>query len=344
MPAADCGQADDIIIPGDAGMNINRRTFLAKHVGCACHMALAAAAMPLAARRAWAAESLGPVVAREPFGTLEKVADGVWAHVSTPLEGNRTTVSNGGIIAGRDGVLAIEGFQTPAGAQWLAGKAKELTGKSPTHVVLTHYHADHANGVAGYLAGPEKPPIRSTARTRDLVIERNQTPPDEARVAAVKGAIILSPTDGTTLDLGGRTVRLIPRGGHTDSDVTVELDDPGVVFCGDLVWNKMFPNFVDTVPTRMAASVRALKRKQNATVYVPGHGPVARNADLDRYLAMFAAVEAAARKAHAAGISAEDAGSTFTMPESVGMWALFNPASAAFYQRAFAAWYKELKT
>ena len=324
-------------------MTTNRRTFLTKHIGCACHLALAAAAMPLAARKAWAAESLGPIVAKENFGTLEKVAEGVWALVSTPLSGDRTTVSNGGLIAGRDGVLAIEGFQTPAGAQWLAGKAKELTGKWPTHVALTHYHADHANGVAGYLAGADHPPIRSTARTRDLVIERNQTPPDPARAAAVKEAIILSPSETTTLDLGGRVVKLIPRGGHTDSDVTVELDDPGVVFCGDLVWNKMFPNYVDTVPTKMAASVHGLKRAANATIYVPGHGPVAKNADIVRYLAMFSAVETAARKAHAKGISADDAGNAFEMPESVGMWALFNPASKQFYQRAFAAWYKELK-
>ena len=322
---------------------IGRRTFLTKHIGCACHIALMAAAMPLAARRALAAESLGPIVAKEKFGTLEKVAEGVWAHVSAPLEGDRTTVSNGGLIAGRDGVLAIEGFQTPAGAQWLAGKAKELTGKWPTHVALTHYHADHANGVAGYLAGTDKPPIRATARTRDLVIERNQTPPDPNRVAALKDVVMLSPTETTTLDLGGRTVKLIPRGGHTDSDVTVELDDPGVVFCGDLVWNKMFPNYVDTVPTKMAASIRGLKRGSASTVYVPGHGPVAKNADIDRYLAMFAAVEAAARKAHAAGTSAEDAGNRFELPDSLGMWALFNPAAKTFYQRAFAAWYKELK-
>lgn len=323
-------------------MTVTRRTFLTRHIGCACHIALMASAMPLAARRAFAAESLGTVVAKEKFGTLEKIADGVWAHVSAPLEGDRTTVSNGGLIAGKDGVLAIEGFQTPDGAKWLAGKAKELTGKWPTHVALTHYHADHANGVVGYLA-EAKPPIRATARTRDLVVERNQTPPDPARAAAVKDAVVLSPTETTTIDLGGRVVKLIPRGGHTDSDVTVELDDPGVVFCGDLVWNKMFPNYVDTVPTRMAASIAGLKRASGSTIYVPGHGPVGKKDDIERYQAMFSAVEAAARKAHQKGISAEDAGNTFELPDSLGMWALFNPAAKTFYQRAFAAWYKEIK-
>jgi glyoxylase-like metal-dependent hydrolase (beta-lactamase superfamily II) len=322
--------------------HIDRRTLLKQTVTCAAHMALIASAMPLASRKLWAAETMGQVVAKEDFGSLVKIADGVWAVISTPLGGARTTVSNGGLIVGRSGVLAIEGFQTPEGAQWLAGKARELTGKWPTHVVLTHYHADHANGVAGYLSGADHPDIRATARTRDLVVERNQTPPDPARIAAVKGAVILSPNEPATLDLGGRSVRLIPRGGHTDSDVTLELDDPSIVFCGDLVWNAMFPNFVDTVPTTMIASIKALKRTKQ-TLYVPGHGALAQPADIDRYLAMHEEVEKAARKAHMAGISAEDAANSFALPASVGDWALFNPTSKVFYQRAFEAWYRTMK-
>lgn len=322
-------------------MNIDRREFLLKSGSCAAHLALAASAMPRAARALWANAPLGNVVAREPFGNLEKIADGVWAFVSTPLNGDRTTVSNGGIIAGRNAVLAIEGFQTPAGAQWLAGKARELTGRWPTHVALTHYHSDHANGVAGYFGGDDHPVLRSTERTRDLVVERN-TPADAARVAAVKEAVLLSPADSTTLDLGGKTVRVTPRSGHTDSDISLELEAPSIVFCGDLLWNAMFPNFVDALPTKLATSVHALRRQPD-TIYVPGHGALARNADYDRYIAMLDEVERAARKANAAGISAADAAKTFALPESLGQWALFNPASKAFYQRAIEAWFKELK-
>ena len=89
---------------------ITRREFLGQSGSCAAHLALAAVAMPPALRNAWALSPRGTVVAREPWGNLEKVADGVWAMISTPLNGNNTTVSNGGIIAGRNGVLAIEGF------------------------------------------------------------------------------------------------------------------------------------------------------------------------------------------------------------------------------------------
>src|SRR6185503_4536095 len=219
-------------------MTMNRRDFLAQSGSCAAHLALAAGFMPPAARLAWARSSIGPVVAREPFGNLEKVADGVWALVSTPLNNDRTTVSNGGIIAGRNAVLAIEGFNQPEGAIWLAGKARELTGRWPTHVVLTHYHADHANGIAGYFASDGHPALHATDRTKMLVLERNQ-PANADRAAALRDALILGAAGATTLDLGGRSVRIVARLGHTESDLSLELDGPSITFCGDLVWNAM---------------------------------------------------------------------------------------------------------
>ena len=221
--------------------DLNRRDFLSKSTSCAAHIALASAAMPGALRAMWANRPLGAVVAREPFGNLEKVSDGVWALISTPLTGDRTTISNGGIIAGRNGVLAIEGFNMPAGAEWLATRAKELTGKWPTHVALTHYHSDHANGVGGYERSDAKPIVRATEATRSQVMEKN-LPADAARTDALKDVTFFSGTASTVVDLGGRTVRVIPRSGHTSSDVSLELDDPSIVFTGDLVWNAMFPN------------------------------------------------------------------------------------------------------
>ena len=320
--------------------SISRRTFVAQSGSCAAHLALAAAVAPGALRDAWARAALGPVVATEPFGSLQLVADGIWALISTPLGGDRTTLSNGGIIAGRSGVIAIEGFNQPAGAAWLAGKSRELTGRWPTHVVLTHYHADHANGVAGYVdtnATTGAPIVRTTDRTRELVLQKNQ-PADAARAACLEKAVVLSPTDASTIDLGDRRVRIIPRGGHTDSDVSLEIEDPSVVFCGDLVWNAMFPNYVDAVPSRLATSVKALRRDRR-TIYVPGHGALAREAEFDRYAAMLAEVEQAARKAHQQGTSAADAGAAYSLPASLGEWTLFNKV---FFERAFAAWYKEL--
>ena len=316
---------------------ISRRDFLAHSSSCAAHLALAAMVAPPLARWRWARTTYGAVVAREPFGSLEKVADGIWALVSTPLSGDRTTLSNGGIIAGRDGVLAIEGFNQAPGAQWLATKARELTGRWPTHVAITHYHGDHVNGVAGYIRSDTPPVVRATATTRELVILKN-LPADPSRTAALQEAKLITIAEPSSIELGGRLVRVIPRSGHTASDVTLEVDDPSVVFCGDLVWNGMFPNYVDAMPSRLGASVRELRRN-TPTTYVPGHGAIARDADYTRYVAMLDEVEAAARRAHSQGRSAAEAGAAYTLPPSLGEWILFNKV---FFERAFTAWYREL--
>src|SRR4029434_9635803 len=138
-----------------------------------------------------------------------------------------------------------------------------------------------------------------------------------ARTAALQQTVLVPGSGESTIDLGNRRVHIVPRSGHTDSDLSLEIDDPSVVFCGDLVWNAMFPNYVDAIPSKLSASVNALRRDR-MTIYVPGHRALAREADFDRYVAMLAEVEQAARKAHAAGTSAADAGAAFTLPAALG--------------------------
>jgi glyoxylase-like metal-dependent hydrolase (beta-lactamase superfamily II) len=314
---------------------VSRREFLQS---CSAHLAAAAAFAPFARRIAWAQEARGTVIAREPFGYLEHITGGVAALVSTPLQGNRTTLCNGGIIAGRSGVLAIEGFYEAKGATWLATRTRELAGRWPTHVVLTHFHSDHTNGLAGYLGDAEAPTLRSTSATRELVLQKNK-PSDAALLEALKKIVVLPASEPVTIDLGGRTVRIVPRSGHTPSDVSIEVADPPIVFCGDLVWNAMFPNYVDALPIELGKSVRALRRADPATVYVPGHGAIARAPEFDRYVSVLDEVEGAARRAHAQGVSAAEAAAKFTLPSALGEWALFNPA---FFERAFSAWYRQL--
>ena len=317
--------------------NPDRRRFLVDAGTCAGHLALAMVLVPRAGRAAWTRPAGGRIVAQEKFGRLEELAPGVWAMISTPLTGDMTTLSNGGIIAGSSGVLVVEGFASPAGAAWVAGKAKELTGRWPTHAVVSHFHGDHVNGLAGLAGADGTPAIRVTRSTSALVGERNR-PASEARAALLRDAVDIDPEAPTTIDLGGRRVTIHPTSGHTPSDVWVSLDDPSIAFCGDLVWNGMFPNYANATPSTLARSVAAIRREGTPT-YVPGHGPVARSADFDRYVAMLSEVESAARSAHGRGLTADAAATGYRLPASLGEWVLF---SDRFLGAAFAAWYREL--
>lgn len=311
----------------------SRRAFLRHSASSAVHLGLMGAATPLLARRHRPAQERFPVVAREPWGRIERVAEGIWALVSTPLE-DRTTLCNGGIVAGRVGVLVVEAFGSDAGSRWMAERARELTGRDPTHVVLTHYHGDHTAGLRGAAVGADVA-VLSTAVTRDLVKERGQDAPLEL----LDAVDLLDARRPTEIDLGGRSVVVVPRRGHTASDVSIEIADPPVVFCGDLVWNRMFPNYVDATPSRLSRDV-GLLRAAGGSTYVPGHGPLADASDLDRYVELLDDVEAAARRAVERGWTAEEAGSAYAVPGALGEWTLFNPG---YFARAIGAWMSELR-
>lgn len=323
----------------------SRRSFFSRFLSCSAHVFMATAAGTSLMRRMFAAVPRGKTVLTEPFGRVEKLADGVWALVSTPLKGHRQTFANGGIIAGREGVMVIEGLYTIEGAAWFSEIARQLTGQRPTHAVVTHYHSDHCSGLAGYQNGNEPLQLISTEVTRNLLLEvesrerKRSDSPEKRRKLLLPDTVITDLTKPTEVDLGGRTVRIIAHDGHTRSDLTIELEDPRVVWCGDLVWNGIFPNFVDATPSKFSAECKSLLKDKN-TVYVPGHGSIADAQGLKPYVDLLDDVERTVRDALKKGISVEEVAKAYRVPAELGEWAMFSPS---YYGRAFEAWARELK-
>lgn len=313
---------------------MHRRTFIVTSAGCAAHLLRMSDPWSHSSRLGFATSARGRVVAREVWGRIEEIGPGLWAVISTPLAGDRAsgawrTVCNGGIIAGRNEVMVVEAFATAEGAAWLADEALRLTGRPPGVGVVTHFHGDHCGGLAGYRSDDGAMAIHSTSATRELLGEREVLP-----------APTLPATGGThTFDLGGRTVRVVSRAGHTASDVSVEVDDPRLIWCGDLVWNGMFPNYVHATPSRKAASVRALLA-QDASLYIPGHGDLARRAEMTRYLALLDHVERHARRAVERGDDLAAAAAAYSLPAELGEWVRFSPR---YFRVAFDAWARELR-
>lgn len=322
---------------------IDRRDFLLSTGSCAAHLVVSSRLLSATARRLFAAIPAGPVAGREPWGRIERLAESAWALVSTPLtagEEATRTFSNGGIVAGRDEVLVVEGFASEEGARWLADVAKELTGRRPSYVVLTHYHGDHSSGLSGYRVGDAKPVIISTETTlADLEASaRRHGHPSPAVETLTGDGVRMIGSEPITIDLGARAVRIVPRSGHTRSDLVVVVEDPRLAWCGDLVWNGLFPNYVDATPSDLSRHVRALL-EEPAERWVPGHGSLADRVSLETYLGLLDDVEAAARKAIEAGTPAAVASRDYRPPAKLGEWVLFSPG---YYEVAFRAWEREV--
>jgi glyoxylase-like metal-dependent hydrolase (beta-lactamase superfamily II) len=278
------------------------------------------------------ATSAAPTVADAAFASLLSIGDRMWATVSKPLEGKFDTLCNGGLVAGKEGVLAFDCYASAAGAGWLIEQSRAITGLPPTDVVLSHHHGDHTGGLGGFAQGSHRPQVWTTRAIRDRVAARAQGPAAEMLAAA---RLIDAET---TVDLGGRSVVLTPLQGHTPSDVVARVDDQAL-FCGDLVWNGLFPNYVDALPDLLGPSVDTLLATKAQTV-VPGHGPLPDRAALDRYKALIGEVEAAGRASFAAGKTPEAAAAELTLSPALGEWTRFSPD---YFIVAMRAWHRRLK-
>ena len=334
---------------------MHRRQFLATSSSCSAHMLGMALFAPAMFQKVMKVQEKDRdnIVAEEKFARLEKIEEGVYAMVSTPSfkEGKHfTTVCNGGIIAGDDGVLAIESFMRPEGARWLAEQAQKLVGKWPTNIVSTHHHGDHSSGHRGYFSDKFNPKMWLTESTRDAaqksfvarhkqmsrrVKEEDRKPYDND----FKNVNLIDPEKGATIDLGNRKVNLVPRSGHTASDITIELQEPRVVWTGDLFFNRMYPNYSDATPTQLNNYVGTMMSTEDAT-FVPGHGPVAGNEEVEKYKTFLAHVEKEAKSAFDAGMSVAEASKDYKLPKELNEWMIWSSTNGA---RAFNAWFRELE-
>ena len=169
--------------------------------------------------------------------SFTKLSDHAYAYTA---EGDPNT----GIVVGDDAVMVIDTQATPAMAQDVIRRIREVTDKPIKYVVLSHYHAVRVLGASAYK--PEH--IIASEDTLSLIKERGEQ--DKAseigrfprlfrNVESVPPGLTwptMTFTGRMTLWLGQLEVQLIQLGrGHTKGDTVVWLPQDKVLFSGDLV-------------------------------------------------------------------------------------------------------------
>lgn len=243
-----------------------------------------------------------------PHFTIQLLAPGVWAAINNDNYGH--AICNAGIIDLGDQTLIFDPFMNLDAANDLKKFAKQLTKKEATLVVNSHYHNDHVRGNQLFLPAA----IISTRWTRDrmavsepedlawekinapklLATSKNKLNTASGKekeelplwIGYYEAMITNGPLMKTTLPnvtfndslwIHGTKRSLIlleQKNGHSGSDLILVLPKEGIVFMGDLLFEKRHPYLGDGQPIRWIEYLDALYSNSALNIFVPGHGKV----------------------------------------------------------------------
>jgi glyoxylase-like metal-dependent hydrolase (beta-lactamase superfamily II) len=206
------------------------------------------------------------------LGPWREVRSGVHVTVAEPESVNL------GLIVGSQRTLLVDTGSSPLQGRELRASLAAVTDRPLTAVVVTHWHYDHAFGLAAFAdvrrIAHESLRLRLMSAEAAAEAQRLGVEPEELGQPNAEIAV------ATALDLGDRRVEIAHLGrGHTDGDLVVVVPDADVLFTGDLLESAGPPSFgPDSVPDEWPGTLDAVIGLMTATTLaIPGHGdPVAR--------------------------------------------------------------------
>ncbi len=223
--------------------------------------------------------------------TAQQVSPSAWfvqGEAALGSAANRNFISNAGFIVTPAGVVVIDALGAPQLARELMAEILRLTGKKVTHVIVTHYHADHIYGLQEFR--------REGATIIAHQAAREYLNSDLAQSRLAASRIELAPwIDADTrlvpadrwidgpyeLDVGGVQLRIQPVGpSHTPEDLVVFFTAERVLFAGDLVFRGRIP-FVGQADSAQWIKSLGVILALDAQVVVPGHGALSTQARQD---------------------------------------------------------------
>ena len=241
-----------------------------------------------------------------------KVSDHVWQIVGWP---------NIGIVVGEKATLVVDTGLGPRNGATIARVAKRLAPDNKLYLTTTHFHPEHAGGVAGFPDGTIliRPKVQQDEMDKHGVemIQRfsGMNPKWKEWLADAK----LRDPDKTfdkelELDLGGVKARLLWFGGaHTKGDeLTFVLPDKTLI-SGDVVQNKVVPNipFGGSTPSSWIAVLDEVE-KLGAAHVLPTHSAVGDGSLVAKEKAFIVDLRTRALGLKQQGVDAEKAGGLLT--------------------------------
>ena len=194
---------------------------------------------------------------------------------------NRNFISNGGFVVTSQGVIVIDALGSPELANELLRAIRAITPQPVRRVIVTHYHADHVYGLQVFkdqgaeIVAQERGKEYLNSETASLRMEasrRDLKPWIDASTRLVPADLWI--TDALDFSFGGVDFQVRHVGpAHTPEDVAVYLPKLRVLFAGDLVFRGRIPYVGEADSGHWIEGLDRLL-KFEATILLPGHGPV----------------------------------------------------------------------
>jgi len=231
---------------------------------------------------------------------------------------------NIGLLTGPEGSFLIDDQFAPLTEQ-IIEVIKSVGGEVPRFLLNTHFHGDHTGGNENL--GKQGTLIMSHHAVRERLVNGSHIaafsmtsgPADESALPAVTYA------DNMHLHLNGEILKIVHApSAHTDGDSFVVFEKANVVHAGDLFFNGFFP-FIDaanggSLRGVIAGTERILVLTDNASKIIPGHGPLASRADLQRYRDMLVTANERLLGLKNQGMSADDAVAAAPLKDLEAQW------------------------
>ena len=159
----------------------------------------------------------------------------------------------------------------PADPVHLAAILKTIGKRPLTHVIITHTHRDHTDGMPALLAatGAKTAGYGRRVATRGT----KKTSPSGSEFVEEDFIPDMPLADGQSLRGAGWSLKGLFTPGHAPDHLCFELEDTGILFSGDHVmgWNT---SVVAPPEGNMGDYIRSLERltERSDKLYFPGHG------------------------------------------------------------------------
>lgn len=179
----------------------------------------------------------------------------------------------------------------------------EKRGWTLSHVLLTHHHFDHVDGLPAILE-------KHAAKVIGAAADAHRLPPLDQQVS-----------DGDRFEVGGETVEVIDVSGHTVGHIAFYMPQSSVVFTADSLMALGCGRLFEGTAPQMWASLSKLAALPDETVVCSGHEYTQSNAKF----ALTVDPDNAALQRRAADIDRARAAGEPTVPSSLALEKATNP-------------------